>query len=474
MTAKNKLDCLIKYLFNSKWTIYLILFITALIVLPNIGRESLHLDEIFSANACFKSSSMNMMFSEYISRDGNPPLHYVLLFYWGRIFGVGDFQIRLLSYIISVLGFIFSYMLLKKYFTIRLAIIFLSLSAFTPGVLYYAQEARMYALLYALSCIISILFLIFIGRIKTNQRIEVKLLLLYFFAGCFLCYTHHFGSLIVFSISLVTIIYSLLLRRYITAKKIFFISLIVGLIGIIWVLFQFYFVNIANHIQDISWYRNNIINIALNFSTLLAVNKYGVLTLFGLFLPFVIKFSFFLKLVKKYIFILFPVFILLLFAYFISLKIFSIAERYLIVIIPLILLFISSIFNELFKHKKQYIVIYLVALLVISSFGNYTYKKQNWRDASTFIKNISNIKNSKVPIQSLSDGSFDKLMFVSYYLGNKYNYLHSGPLIQNNCDLIYIDGHTNEKGIRETLTKYKILMPYKIINFNKVFVVVKN
>ena len=464
----------INYVFNSKLTIYIVLIISGIIVIPNIDRESLYLDEIFTATACFKTSTIKMMFYQYISIDGNPPLHYVLLFYWGRIFGSGDFQIRLLSYVISVIGFMFSYLLLKKYFTRRRAIMFLFLSVFTPGVLYYAQEARTYALLYTLSSLVSILYLIFIERIENNQKIEKKLIIYYLFIGVFSCYTHHFGSLLIFSIASVIIIYSLLLKRYTIAKKIFIVSLITGLIGIIWILFQLYYVNMGNHINEISWCRTNLIGLLFNFSTLLAVNKFGVLILVLLLSPLLINLSSFIKLTKKNSFILFPVFLLLFCTYFISLKIFEISERYLIVIIPLLLLFISSIFNELFENKKQYILIYLIALLVITTYKNYTYKKQNWRDACSFIKKIPNIKNSKVPIQSLSDGSFDKMMFVSYYLGNKYNYLHSGPLVQNNCDLIYIDGHTNEKGITETLAKYKIPMPYKIINFNKVFVVIKN
>ncbi|MCF8321915.1 MAG: glycosyltransferase family 39 protein [Flavobacterium sp.] len=461
-------------IFNSKWSFYIILIINAIIVISNLGRESLGLDEIFSATACFKSTSIEMMFSKYISVDGNPPLHYVLLYYWGRVFGSGDFQIRMLSYIISLIGFVFSYFLLKKYFTRRIAIIFLFLSAFTPGVMYYAQEARMYALLYTLSCLASILYLIFIDRIVNNQKIEKKLFIYYSFIGVFICYTHHFGSLLIFSIALVSIIYSFMLKRYKTAEILFINSLLIGLIGIVWILFQFYFVNMGNHIQEISWNRTNLIGLLLNFSTLLAVNKYGVVLLFILLIPFFTNFSSSLNLIIKNIIILIPVFLLLFCAYCIGLKIFEIGERYLIVIIPLLLLFISKLFDVLYQNNKRNILIYLLGLLIISTYKNFTYKKQNWRDASNYIKNIPNIKNSKVPIQSFSDGSFDKQLFVSYYLGNKYNYIHSGPLIQKNCDLIYINGHTNEINIKNALAKYKIPMPYKILNFNKVFVVIKD
>lgn len=471
----NLLENFIVYLFNSKTIFYLILIVATLIVIPNIDRESLWLDEIFSATASLKTSSLDLMFSKYISRDGNPPLYYVLLFYWGKIFGSGDFEIRLLSYVVTLLGLILSYLLIKKYFSRKLAILFLFLSAFTPGVLYYAQEARMYSLLYALSSLASIIFLIFLKRIRGSQKIENMLLIYYFLVGVLICYTHHFGSLIIFLLSFVTIIYSLVLKKNRSAITILVVSIFIGILGMIWLIFQFYFVDMGNHIKQISWDRNNLKNIIFNFSTIFAVNKFGVAALLILLAPILRNFNYFLILVKKYSIILLPVLLLFLTSYLISIMIFTISERYLIVTVPLILLFISFIFNELFDNNKIFVFLYIIGLLILSVFGNYTYKKQNWRDASKYIQNkIYFSPNSKVPIKSLLDGSFDRLMFVSYYfMESKYVYSPDGPKIQDNCDLIYVDGHTNEEEIKRTLVEYNINIPYEILNFNKVFVVIK-
>lgn len=469
----NMLDDFIIYLFNSKRSVYVILIITALIVLPNISRESLWLDEIFSATVTLRTSSLDLMFTKYISRDGNPPLYYLILFVWGRVFGVGDFEIRMLSYVITLLGLIVSYLLLIKYFNKRFAILFLALSAFTPGVLYYAQEARMYALLYVLANLASIIFLIFIIRIRDNKEIEKKLIVYYFFVGVLICYTHHFGSLIFISLSLVTILYSLVLKRKIVTITVFIVSFFVGILGISWLFFQFYYMSMGNHIHEISWARNNIKSIVMNFATLFALNKFGIVTLVVLLIPFLTNFFLFLNLVKKYVIILFPVLLLIIIAYLISLKIFAISERYLIVSLPLILLFISFIFNELFDDKKKYILLYMIGLLIISIYKNYTYKKQNWRDASRYIENKINSSNCKIPIKSSLDGSFDRSMFVSYYLEPKYVCSPNGPEVQDSCDLIYIDGHTNEEEIKRTLAKYNVIIPYEIINFNKVYVVIK-
>lgn len=471
--VKMRSSIVIDFFFHSEKSIYILLVISALIVLPNIGRESLWLDEIFSATVTLKTSSLKLMFSEYISNDGNPPLYYVLLFYWEKIVGASDVNLRLLSYLFTLLGFISSYLLLQKYFTRRIAILFLSLSTFTPCVLFFAQEARMYALLYGLTCIASIIFFVFIIRIRDNKKIERKLIVYYFCIASLICYTHHFGSLIIVLISLVTILYSLFLKRNTIAIEIFVISIFIGIIGSSWLVFQFYYVDMGVHIKEVSWLKNNIKSILLNFSTLLALNKFGVAVLLILLFPFLMKFSFFYKFLKGYIILLLPVLLLFFLAYFVALKIFVISERYLIVTIPFILLFLSFLFNELYYSKKHNILFYVIGLLIISFYGNYNYEKQNWRDAAKYIKNNFNVSNCKVPIRALKDGSFDRLMFVSYYLGSEYSYIANGPSVQNDCDLIYIDGHTNEIEIRKTLNNYNISTPYKIINFNKVYLVVK-
>lgn len=467
------LNNFIEVVFDFKWSIYIVLFIASLVVFLNIGRESLELDEIFSATVALKSSSLGKMFSEYISRDGSPPLFHILLFYWGKIFGSGDIAIRLMSYLFTLLGILCSYLLLDKYLSRKMALIFSTLSAFTPGVLFYAQQARMYALLYALASIISVIFCIYILRIKDNLKIDKQLFIYYFFSGTLICYTHHFGSVLVFSLSVFAIIYSLVFKRMTDMVTISFVSVFIGIIALSWPVFQFYYVDMEKHIKVVSWTRNNVMEIMLNFSTLLALNKYGIVFLLILLLPFSINIDSLIKLVKRYTKLLVPVMLVLVLSYFIGLWLFVISERYLIVIIPLILLFLSFIFLGLYENKRQYILFYMVGLLILGTYKSFSYRKQNWRDASKYIENNFKESNCIVPIKSLSTSTFSKLPYVSYYLGSEYTYELKGPQVQDDCDLIYIDGHTNIDGIKKALIDNNISIPYKIIDFNKVYIVVK-
>jgi uncharacterized membrane protein len=462
-----KLSNLINGLFEFKWNVFVIFILFSIIILPNIGRESLEHDEIWTAAVALKSTSLNTMISDFILKDVHPPLFYITLYYWGKIVGSSDFEIRLLCFLLVLASLYISYLVLKKHYSRKVAFIFVALSSFTPGVLFYAQQLRMYALLYSLANIACILFFIFITKIKNNQTIEKNFLGIYFFLGTLLCYTHFTGYLIVFSLSLLVIIYSLKLKSHKNAINVFITSTGIALLGFVWLFIHFYYGGLATKTQGNFTVVNDFKSTILNFSTLLATNKFGVLIIVILFIPFFVPFTRLLNAIKKYLVLLYPTLVLLITAYLISLNTPILTYYNLIAIIPLLLLFLAFLFSELYDDKKNYIFLFIVGLFMIGTYSSCTYKKQNWRDASRYIQNNFDSKTCVIPIKS------NRLIFVSYYLGTDYTYSNKGPKIQKNCDLIYIDGHTNEAGIRNALAKNNIAIPFEILNFDKVFVVIK-
>ncbi len=476
MKECNKLNQFIDGLFETKWGIYFILILTALIVLPNITRESLWIDEIFSATASFKTSSLYSMFSQYIFKDIHPPLYQTLLYYWSRTIGGSDFELRLLSYTFILISFIFSYLLLTKYFTRRVATLFIAASALTPGILYYAQEVRSYALLYGLSNILAVLFVIFMVSIKDNSRIKSSLFVLYFISGTLVCYTHLFGYLVVFSLSSIAILYSIYLRRKSITKSLVATSFFIAVLGITWLLITFGYGEISNKTQGNFWIENSFKKDLLKFSYLIFYNKIGLI-IAGIitFIAFLLSFSKLVGATKKYLFILFPALLLLATAFLISLNTPIITPRNLIVLIPLILLFIAFIFNESYVEGKVFIAVCLLLLLIATTLKNFTYEKKNWRDASIYIeRNFDNLK-CKVPTRDKVDQSIGAAysMYPSYYLGEKFTYSIQGPEVQNRCGLIYFSGHSSKEAVEKILTEKNITIPYEILNFNKVYVVIK-
>lgn len=472
----NKANQWIDTFFTSKWSIYLIFLITSLIVLPNLARESLWFDEIFSANVSLKVSSLHEMFTQYIFKDVHPPLYPILLYYWSDIIGSSDFSIRLLGYLSILISFSFSYFLLNKYFTRKIAIIFIAISAFTPGILYYAEEARSYALLYGLANVLSILFIIFMLKIKQNKIIHKNLLIAYLIVGILVCYTHFFGYILIFSLSMILLGYSIFLHRKRTIFQLFIISLFIAIFGLVWLFILFYYGDIGDKTNGHFWIKNNYFSLVSGVSGILFGSIKAIAIEAILIILIILPFHIFFNSLKKHSFILLPIFLILAISILVSLHTPITTTRNLIIIIPLILLFITFLIDDSYDKKKILISLYLVVLLISSVWKNFTYEKQDWKGASEYIeKNFDNAR-CQIPISSRIDKSTSQnfLMYPSYYLGTKFSYSANGPELQNSCNLIYFDGHTNKERINKLLSEKKITVPYKILDFNGVYVVIKN
>jgi len=94
--------------------------------------------------------------------DFHPPLFYILLKYWMRLFGTSEIIVRLPSVIFSLLAIIVIYIIGKKLYDKKTAFVSSILLATSPLYIYYSQEARMYmlaSLLTALSVLFFVLLL---------------------------------------------------------------------------------------------------------------------------------------------------------------------------------------------------------------------------------------------------------------------------------------------------------------------------
>ncbi len=81
-----------------------------------------------------------------LKRDGAPPLYYVLLHFWMKVFGDSDLGVRSLSGVLGVLTLPIAWLGARRYGGRRAAWVVLALLATAPFAIYYATEARMYGL----------------------------------------------------------------------------------------------------------------------------------------------------------------------------------------------------------------------------------------------------------------------------------------------------------------------------------------
>ena len=135
--------------------ILLLIVILGLILrLYHLGAASLSADEILTV---FRAK---FSFNELItSLKVHPPLYYIILRPWVKIFGDSEFAIRFPSLVFSVLTIIFVFKLAKELFNEKVGLISAFLLSIWPYSINYAQEARPYAIVWCLG-VLSFIFLL--------------------------------------------------------------------------------------------------------------------------------------------------------------------------------------------------------------------------------------------------------------------------------------------------------------------------
>lgn len=107
-------------------------------------RQDLWVDEALSVNIA-RLPVGDLV--DALRHDGHPPLYYVLLHGWMRVFGEGATAVRALSTVISLATLPLAWVAGQRYGGRRCAIAAVALFAVVPSAVRFGSEARMYALL---------------------------------------------------------------------------------------------------------------------------------------------------------------------------------------------------------------------------------------------------------------------------------------------------------------------------------------
>ncbi|MDA8063545.1 MAG: glycosyltransferase family 39 protein [Actinomycetota bacterium] len=134
--------------------------LAAAVVLVGVGLRfyapsALWLDEVITVNI---SKLPLSQIHAALREDGAPPLYYVMMHFWMLAFGRGDFAVRALGGIISVLALPCSWFAGRRLGGTRVAWITLLVAATSPFAIFYATDTRMYSLM-VLWCVLGFLAL---------------------------------------------------------------------------------------------------------------------------------------------------------------------------------------------------------------------------------------------------------------------------------------------------------------------------
>jgi mannosyltransferase len=164
-----------------------------------LGRQSFWFDETTSARLI--RMPLGSMLRTIPHIEATPPLYYVVAWLWARAFGFDEAGIRSLSALAGTVTVPVVYLAARQVATRRVGLVAAALTATSPLMLWYSQEARAYAFLALFS---ALSFLLFVRALDVTSRGRVVA----WAAVCVLALASHY-----FAVFVVMPEAALLLRR---------------------------------------------------------------------------------------------------------------------------------------------------------------------------------------------------------------------------------------------------------------------
>lgn len=127
------------------------------------------------------------MLSHLSSGESAPPLYYIMVWGWTKVFGVGTLGFRTFSALAGALTVPVMYLAGRR-ISPRVGLWAAALTACNPAMYYYSQEARCYALLILFSAVAFVLWL------RALENADARSLMLWAGASILALLTHYFAA----------------------------------------------------------------------------------------------------------------------------------------------------------------------------------------------------------------------------------------------------------------------------------------
>lgn len=129
---------------DSRAALIVLLFVAFVLRIANLTGESLWRDEVDSVRFAFEP--LSGVFARFTTIGFNGPLYHLIVRGWLSLAGVSDFALRYLSVVCGVALVALVYVLGRRMFGVRAALIATWLAAVSPVLIWYAGEGKMYSL----------------------------------------------------------------------------------------------------------------------------------------------------------------------------------------------------------------------------------------------------------------------------------------------------------------------------------------
>jgi len=326
-------------------------------------------------------------------RDTHPFLYHLLLHFWLYL-GKSEFLVRLPSVIAGIISIYIVYLIAKIFFDEEVSILAMIFAAFSPFFIYYSQEARMYIF----NLLFTLFSFYFLGKLINEvdaHHLKSKLIGFTIFTLLNL-YTHYFA--IFYLIAQNFFIFILYRKFKHLIKSWLFIQVIIALLSIPLIYIIFNKFAQAQNQQWLIWipppsvyhllriFRNwNFTFLQLHGNPFYPViNKVWATILIAFLLitgfarelkvklenkELFLNFKFDLK--EDILFLILWLFIPLILVILLSLKTSFFVDRYLIGVIPPVIILIAKGIKNLYNSRLKAVVSTLVIIIYIASCGEY-------------------------------------------------------------------------------------------------------
>jgi uncharacterized membrane protein len=184
---------------NYRNILILVLLLGAFLRIYGLGEESFWLDESdtveytrFSVPEIIEGTYVDStLLPEYFGKGaGSAPLYYIMTNYWTEIFGLNEFNLRLISALFGILSIYLIFLVGKELFNEKVGIIGAFILAINHQNIFFSQEARMYSMLVAL------VLLTMLSMLKALSSNKTKYWVVFVIGNAALLYTHYFSFFI--------------------------------------------------------------------------------------------------------------------------------------------------------------------------------------------------------------------------------------------------------------------------------------
>ncbi|MGA9633947.1 MAG: glycosyltransferase family 39 protein [Solirubrobacterales bacterium] len=171
------------------WAVVGLTAIAAILRFATLDVQSFYSDE--TVTAVLMRMDFGGMLGQLSSSESAPPLYYILAWAWGNVFGTGEVGLRSLSALAGTAVIPVAYLAGTRLRTPRVGLIIAALAAVNPMLVWFSQEARVYALF---SLLAALSFFAFVTALKDPRP---RTILLWALASAVALAVHYFAAFLI-------------------------------------------------------------------------------------------------------------------------------------------------------------------------------------------------------------------------------------------------------------------------------------